>query len=365
MTFPPSKTLKSSRPLVMHHLMLLQGTQFTWIGRSALALERNVWSGEPKPESAAHANPLFAIADLFERTPRGRLKRADKLTVLLGYPYVKHVLLPWQTGLAQTADWQRYANAVFDVRDGVANPRRQVVVDPAPFGQPRLAAAADATLIEGLQALARLHKLRLVSCSSLLGAAVRQHWSVLEDDCVLSLPQPDALECLFRKQGTWQGVCGMAVAPDAALADNVAAAAMLSKATVATESTVPLLAVTPFLHAADQAKDAKHPVRWLGPAHPWLTGSGIQERLPGFARSQAWGAPATTDGPAAQQAGAKNAIGGYKWGYWTADNLMEEQSKCYGAWGKQVLRHPLTCSTYSVIYFRPRLPASRRRKELR
>lgn len=361
MTFPPSKTLKSSRPLVMHHLMLLQGTQFSWIGRSALAQGRNLWSGEPKRELVARSNPLFAVADLFERTPRGRLKRADKLTVLLGYPYVKHAVLPWQTGLTNSADWQRYANAVFDAQDGVANPQRQVVVDPAPFGQPRLAAAADAALIEGLQTLARLHKLRLVSCTSLLTAAVQRHWNLLEDDCVLSLPQPEALECLFRKRGAWLGVCGMAVAPDAELAASVAAAAMLSRATVATESTVPLLAVTPFLSVPGHPQEQKHPVRWLGPAHPWLTGSRGLERLHGFARGLALARPAVADAPAAGQAGAKD----YKWGYWTADNLMAEQSGRYGAWGKQTSRHPLNCSSFSVIYFRPRPPASRRRKGLR
>jgi hypothetical protein len=370
-TFPPSKTLKSSRPLVMHHLMLLQGAQFAWIGRSALALDRNVWSGEPKRTLAEPADPLLAAADLFEQTPRGRIKRADKLTVLLGYPYVKHTVLPWQAGLSESTDWQSYANAVFDAQDGAVNLRRQVVVDPAPFGQPRLAAAADATLIEGLQALARLHKLRLASCMSLLTAAVQQHWDLLEDDCVLSLPQPDALECLFRKQGAWQGVCGIPVAPDAELVDSVAAATMRNKATVATESTVPLLVATPFLSALGHAQDKIHSVRWLGPAHPWLaTSSSGHGRLSSLASGFAPAGPAAVavgPGPsvaasAPLQGGAGSDGGHYKWGYWAADNLMTEQSGRYGAWGKQTWRHALRCSAFSVIYFKPRPPFSRWKK---
>lgn len=364
MTFPPGKTLKLSRPLVMHHLMLLQGTQFAWIGRSALAPDRNVWSGEPKRELAAGSNPLSAVADLFEQTPRGRLKRADKLTVLLGYPYVRHAVLPWRAGLTSSTEWQSYANAVFDAQDGVANPQRQVVVDPAPFGQPRLAAAVDAALIAGLQALAGIHKLRLVSCTSLLTAAVQQHWKLLQDDCVLSLPQPDALECLFRKQGAWQGVCGMPLAPDAELSTSVAAAAMLSKATVATESSVPLLAVAPFQNLAGHVQDPAYPVRWLGPAHPWLAGSAGQERLPGFARRLAPAAAVAASTPVQRQTGIRSHGAAYKWGYWSADNLMEEQSGRYGAWGKQGLRDPLSCASFNVIYFRPRTPAPRRRKGL-
>jgi len=363
-TFPPSKTLKSSRPLVMHHLMLLQGRHFTWIGRSALALERNVWSGTPKPELAAGADPLSAIADLFERTPRGRLKKADKLTVLLGYPYVKHAVLPWQSGLSTSADWQSYANAVFEARDGAADPPRQIVVDAAPSGQPRLALAADAELIQGLQKLAAQHKLRLASCTSLLATAVHQYWNVLEDDCVLSLPQTDALECLFRKQGAWQGVYGMAVAPEAELAASVAAAAMFSKATAATESTTPLLAVTPFLSTSGQAQASTHSARWLGPAHPWLAGNDGLERLHGFI-PEAGPAAAEPAVVAARKAVAAPDSGGYKWGYWTADNLMAEQSGRYGAWGKQTLRQPLRCSSFNVMYFKPRMPASRRRKGLR
>ncbi|AEK63377.1 hypothetical protein [Collimonas fungivorans] len=349
MSFPPSKSFKPSPPLVMHHLMLLQGGQLTWIGRSAFARERNVWSGELKGSPAALSDPLSAAADLFERTPRGRIKIADKLTVLLGYPYVRHTVLPWQTGLARAADWQAYANAVFDEQDGSAYPGRQVVVDPAPSGQPRLAAATDAALIRGLQALAKTHQLRLVSCTSLLTAAVQRHWDMLEDDCVLSLPQHGALECLFRKQGTWQGVCGIAVAPGAALADSIAAAAQLARADSAGENAVPVLAVAPFSGSLRQGRDNSASVRWLAAAHPWLQGS--QDYPDGFTRNHARG-PAFAAPPGKPGVPA----GRYKWGYWAADNLVAEQSGRYGAWGKLAWRQPLDCSAQGVAYAKPGLP---------
>lgn len=346
MPFPPSKSFKPSQPLVMHHLMLLQGGQLTWIGRSAFDRGRNVWSGALKGNPDALPDPLSAAADLFERTPRGRIKFADKLTVLLGYPYVRHAVLPWRAGLARTADWQGYANAVFDEQDGSAYPGRQVVVDPAPSGQPRLAAATDAALVQGLQALAKMHGLRLVSCMSLLTAAVQRHWDMLEDDCVLSLPQHDALECLFRKQGIWQGVCGMPVARDAALVDCIAAAALLARAG---DDAGPVLAVTPFSSSPRQAQDSSSSVRWLAAAHPWLQSS--QYHPDGssrtYARGPAFAAPASRpQSPAAR----------YKWGYWAADNLVAEQSGRYGAWGNLAWRQPLRCSSHGVAYARPGLP---------
>jgi hypothetical protein len=333
----------------MHHLMLLQGGQLTWIGRSAFARERNVWSGELKGSPAALSDPLSAAADLFGRTPRGRIKIADKLTVLLGYPYVRHTVLPWQAGLTQAADWRGYANAVFDEQDGSAYPGRQVVVDPAPSGQPRLAAATDAALIQGLQALAKMHKLRLVSCMSLLTAAAQRHWEVLEDDCVLSLPQHGALECLFRKQGIWQGVCGIPVAPGAALADSIAAAAQLARADSDGENALPVLAVTPFFSSPRRAQDNSSLVRWLAAAHPWLQDS--HNHPDGFARTHARGPAfaAPVDKPGMPPAR-------YKWGYWAADNLVAEQSGRYGAWGKLAWRQPVDCSAQGAAYARPGLP---------
>ncbi|MDB5767395.1 MAG: hypothetical protein JWQ61_2209, partial [Collimonas fungivorans] len=186
-------------------------------------------------------------------------------------------------------------------------------------------------------------------CMSLLTAAVQRHWDMLEDDCVLSLPQHGALECLFRKQGIWQGVCGIAMAPGAALADSIAAAAQLAQADSAGENAVPVLAVTSFSSSLRQAQDNSSSIRWLAAAHPWLQVS--PNHPDGFARNHA-------RGPAfAAPAGVPAAR--YKWGYWAADNLVAEQSGRYGAWGKLAWRQPLDCSVHGVAYVRPGLPFGR------
>jgi hypothetical protein len=281
----PSTT--ATRPLVTRHLLLLQEHEASWISRSALAGDRDIWREQQGPDIEATTaditadaakmaevapafestfSPLIAAADLFERAPRGRLKRADSLTVLLGFPYVRHIILPWQSGLAKTEHWQEYAGAMFDEQYGGGSHAWKTAVDPAPYGLDRLAAATDTALIQGLQSLAQVHQLRLISCVSLLTAAVQRYWKILEEDCVLSLPQPAAIECLFRKQGTWQGVCGLQTLPDAVLVDSVAVAAALAHATIAS----PLLVVTTSPSRLHNAQESGLIIRWLGAAHPWL-----------------------------------------------------------------------------------------------
>ena len=360
----PSPSIKPlPRPLAMHHLLLLQGDQLAWIGRSAFAPDRTVWRDQVTLDPAASPDPLSGAAALFKRALRGRIKAADKLTVLLGYPYVQHMVLPWHASLSNAAKRQEYAYAGFDRQYGAAAAARTVAVDPAQAGLPRLAAAMDTALIEGLQALARTHKLRLVSCTSLLTAAVRRHWDVLEDDCVLSLPQQGAVECLFRTQGTWHAAHSMPTASDAALADSVSAAAAAAKATLPVGNALPVLAVTPFFGGLRQTQDNASPARWLSTAHAWLEGGGsgnisdsradVDSTAP--ARAVPDGASRAPDADrkvalaVARRKAIESAAARYRWGYWRTGNLLQQSGK-YDAWRIEAWRHPMSCSTYQVIY---------------
>jgi hypothetical protein len=262
--------------LALRHLLLLQECSATWISRSILAPERNLsraaYRDDDEPGLPAAAGeefePLSAAAHAFEHALRGRIRRLDSLTVLLAYPYVRHIVLPWQGGLSSSADWQEYARAMFDDQFGgdQASTHWQIVIDPAGFEQPRLAAAIDAALLDGLRILARLHKLRLTSCLSLLAAAVKRYKHMLQDDCVLGLPQPGVLECLFRQQGRWQGVCGMRTLPEGALLDGMAVAAAISNAMLSP----PLLLASGATADLPRVREADASFVHLGAAHPWL-----------------------------------------------------------------------------------------------
>lgn len=363
MSLPRTKSIKSSRPLMMHHLLLVQGTGVTWTCRSAFSGDRDVWKAQSPVISIEDFDPVSAIADLFKRAPRGRVKMADKLTVLLGYPYVQHAVLPWHQSLAKPADWQEYAASIFDKQYGGESSSRKIVIDPASAGQPRLAAAANAALIDALQVLTRTHKLRMVSCMSLLTAAIQHHWDQLEDDCVLSLPQHDTFECLFRKQGTWQAVRRMPAMPDA----------VSGRAIIPTGNIFPSLALMPFTSNEDHAQKNKSAIRWLGAAHAWLEESDSLNRSNGIADAATDivnAAAARRDAPAVRgrarhvakprrpararvASPVSNGIKSYAKGYaWTRLPVADwlERSGRYGAWHGQVWRRPKSCSSYAVIY---------------
>ena len=268
--------MRTAAPLALRHLLLLQERSVMWISRSALASEHDVSRAAYRdddehglPAAAGEEfEPLSMAAHAFEHALRGRIRQLDSLTVLLGYPYVRHIVLPWQGGLSNTADWQEYARAMFDDQFGgdQASAHWQIVIDPTGFEQPRLAAAIDAALLDGLRTLAQLHKLRLISCLSLLAAAVKRHKRMLEDDCVLGLPQPGALECLFRQRGQWQAVCGMRTLPEDTLLDGMAVAAAVSNAVLSP----PLLLASGTTADLPRAREAGMAFIHLGAAHPWL-----------------------------------------------------------------------------------------------
>lgn len=370
------RSMKLSRPRVLHHLLLVQENALTWISRSAFAGDRNAWSGQSAINSSKGFDLLSAAADIFKRAPRGRFKMADKLTVLLGYPYVRHMVLPWRAALAKTSDWQGYASAKFYEQYGGDNSSRKVVVSTAGFGQPRLAAATDTVLFEGLQALADKHKLRLVSCMSLLTAAVQSHWDVLEDDCVLSLPQQDSLECLFRRKGMWQGVCAMPTLPDATLVDNVAAAAVSVKAAGFAANASLVLAVTPFPGNLPQQRDYAPNIRWLDAAHAWLEDPDSWRRANGLAVSDASVEvriePVFTQDAASVNTSHDDDISSpanafdtenYAWGL-NVEHDLSRQSGQYGEWNIRAWSQSLANSAHQSVYFWLEAPSSWSGKEL-
>lgn len=352
-----TQSMKTHNPLVLHHLLLLQRTGGGWFCRSASTDDRNTWQAQSETAPCEVFTPLSAAVDLLQRAPRGGMRDDDTLTVLLAYPYVRHAVLPWDSGLTTAADWQAHANAIFDAQYGGYDCdalSQQIVIDPAPDGHARLAMAVDAAMMQGLHTLARAHNLRLVSCRSLLMAAVHRHRDHLVDDCVLSLPQQDAFECLYRKQGLWQTVRRVPAVQDAAL----------GQVALQKENVAPLLAMMPFTGNPRQRQENAPATRWLGAAHPWLEERGNRRHSEGGTdtvadhgadrrmRAPPYSTPDLPIGasiaPPVMGVVTRDA-GGWSREYWCAADWMAQSGR-YGAWRDQAYRHSKNYASYAMIY---------------
>jgi len=241
--------------LVTEHLIVVHEQQVEWATRLPWT-HKSIWR-----EQAA-GDVLEACAALLKHAPRGRLRRFDRVTALLGFPHVSYADLPWTDGLYSEADWQAYARAVLTERLGVRFDTARVVIDHAGFGKPRLVAAVHGELCDDLRKLLATAGMRLRHAVPLAMAAARHYWWQLPRSGVLAVPEPHALTCFFRQADAWQGACSLRVSEQATLGDNLLTAQLLS----GHASDAVLVAD----HDTGYAPDAQTPpLRWLGRAHLW------------------------------------------------------------------------------------------------
>lgn len=236
--------------LCFEHVVLLENGGARWAARPR-------WQTPPIWRGAAAGESLAACANLLEQAPRGRLRYLDRATVLLGFPHVHYWMLPWQDGLFSQADWQGFAQATLSQQTGSDPLTWQLLVADGGFGEARLAVATPLGLLEDLRALFKLKGLPLAACSPLLTSTWAHYWPQLRGDCVLAVPEPDALGCLYLQQGRISQVCLVQTAPLAPLRDSLL--------------TVQLLTEQPDTHTfVATPEPVSPPEHWLGPPHSWL-----------------------------------------------------------------------------------------------
>lgn len=234
----------------IEHVVWLHSAGAEWAARAR-------WRGASIWRAQQTADPLAACAELLAQAPRGRVRFLDRATVLLGFPHVHYLMLPWQTGLNSQDEWQGFAQAMFSQQAGIDPERWQVQVANNLFGQQRLAVATPRDLLQDLRGLFKLQRLPLVTCAPLLTAVAQQYWRQLPDDCVLAIPEADSLSCLYRQQGMIDQVCVMPTQPGSVLSDNLFTADLLVERHALTTVVV-----------ANTATENR-----LGPVHPWLEGT--------------------------------------------------------------------------------------------
>ena len=96
----------------IEHVAWLHSTGAEWAARAR-------WRGAPVWHARRAGEPLAACADLLEQAPRGPVRFLDRATLLLGFPHVHYLMLPWQTGLYSRDDWQGFAEATFSQHVGL------------------------------------------------------------------------------------------------------------------------------------------------------------------------------------------------------------------------------------------------------
>lgn len=243
--------------LFTEHLVMLDDNKVTWACGKYLQDADCAWHEHEVDE------PLAACAALMDRVPRAVVRYLDRITLVLGFPHVQYLMLPWQENLYSRADWHGFAGAIFNQQSGLDPDQWQIEIDHAPFGAVRLAAAISKNLLEELRALFKARQFIVHSCHPLLTFALQRYWQELSEDCLFAVPQVNALNCLYVHQAMPAQVCALHVQPEALLRDSLITTDILSA-----DQGQETLVVAPDDSFLQQA--TTRTLRWLGPVHPWL-----------------------------------------------------------------------------------------------
>ncbi|GGP21057.1 hypothetical protein [Silvimonas iriomotensis] len=178
-----------------------------WFSRRHVLLASGPAFGKALPQrrrapiEQSTESAMTRLQQLLAQSPRGRFG-IDTLQLMIGAPWVRYTVLPWQDNLKRDADWQGYARVLLGQQYGVGTETWRVQVAEGVYGRPRLAAAMDQGLYQTLVDMAKNQKLRLTQCEPLLTAAInRHHKSLKGKEFALLLIEAEHTTCVFWRSG--------------------------------------------------------------------------------------------------------------------------------------------------------------------
>lgn len=91
------------------------------------------------------------------------MRRGLRLSVVVSDRLARYQLLPWRPGIVTRAEWRAYAMHRFESVYGEAMRSWRLKIELVPPGNPSLACAVDAELVEALRAVAAANTSRLIA----------------------------------------------------------------------------------------------------------------------------------------------------------------------------------------------------------
>jgi hypothetical protein len=201
--------------------------------------------------------------------------RGDAITVVLSNHWVRYLVLPWQPGVASTAELQQFARLRFQQVYGALAEPWTVRVAESGYGAAQVACAVDGALIAALLGGLAKHGLRLASLQPLLMAAYNGSRRKLGSDAALAIVEP-AHVCLgLLRHGRWLDIASRRAAADAADAAEAIEQELATRDADGPPASLDVLLVG---EATRWSPAAERPTRWLG-----ATDAGIALALCGVA----------------------------------------------------------------------------------
>ncbi len=199
------------------------GTSLVCRPRGWRAPARVVDRGVGRDPEAGQPPWSAALDTLSGQLARLRARGGD-LAVVLASEFVRYRVVPWSDAIGSPDEFEAYLHICFEEVYGAEVSAWNVRASREPAGCPRLAAAVDHALIDGLRTVAEGAGLRLVSVQPYLMAAFnRLASSIRQDDFIVAVAEPGRGSLLLCREGRWTSVrSGAGMDSDGAIAALVA-----------------------------------------------------------------------------------------------------------------------------------------------
>jgi len=253
-------------PLWIEHSAWLAGNKLTLASQPRLQKADKQWlSQDIDSQSAA-----LSLQQLLAARPASSI---STLNVLLSGDWVRYGVLPWQDGLYQPDDWQAYARLIFAQQFGSNSDGWRMCINPAGFGQSRLACAMDESIYQIVLELAKNNKTRLQSVQPLLSSVIAQyHRQLIATEFALVVTENDSLCCAFWQNEAWQGVISLPINQDSEALHDGGMAALLRQAAMLAQVSLPTqIYISSSAHSLARLSLLGCEVAYLGTVHPLFT----------------------------------------------------------------------------------------------
>lgn len=164
------------------------------------------------------ARPWAAACKALADAMTENLQRHMRISVVLSDRLVRYQVLPWRDGVVSRAEWRAYALHSFESAYGEVSRTWRLRIDLVPPGQPSLACAIDADLIEALRTIAGASASRLVAVRPNFVSLFNQRRAALRGSPLWFAVMEERSLCLgMLENGVWRAVRNES-APDGWLA---------------------------------------------------------------------------------------------------------------------------------------------------
>ncbi|WP_157649355.1 hypothetical protein [Burkholderia ubonensis] len=207
-----------------------------------------------------------ALESLARVLDEARLKPAvfrDGVTVLLGFPHLQLVVVPWQDGVSRPSEFDGLAREMFIEQFGPDSEHWTIMVEQAGYGQARVAVSVEPDWLDDIRAVLKSARLRMAACRPLILEASQRFRQRLADNCLFMLVEPTAVSCLNHADGGWREAITLSRPEGMPLGKTLHAVQFMLG-----DIHKPIMVVS-----NDGLDDDVRPdeaVTWLGSAHPWL-----------------------------------------------------------------------------------------------